>query len=69
MYVYYYLLPWLQVLIFSQMTKMLDLIEDFCHVRRHEYCRLDGETDVHTRGEQVTLYINSINYSDRMLLK
>ena len=43
----------LQVLIFSQMTKMLDLIEDYCYVREHKYCRLDGQTDLNSRREQV----------------
>jgi len=46
----------LQVLIFSQMTKMLDLIEDYCHLRELNYCRLDGQTDMTTRGEQVNAY-------------
>ena len=45
----------LQVLIFSQMTKMLDLIEDYCYVREHKYCRLDGQTDLNSRREQVSI--------------
>jgi len=31
-----------KVLIFSQMTRMLDLIEDYCHVSRFPFERLDG---------------------------
>ena len=43
------LLPKLQqqesrVLIFSQMTRMLDILEDYAHWRQYKYCRLDGQT-------------------------
>jgi len=43
------LLPRLQakgsrVLIFSQMTRQLDILEDYCFLRNYEYCRLDGQT-------------------------
>ncbi|CAM9489243.1 unnamed protein product, partial [Phaeothamnion confervicola] len=31
-----------RVLIFSQMTRVLDILEDFCVMRRYEYCRIDG---------------------------
>jgi SNF2 family DNA or RNA helicase len=33
-----------RVLIFSQMTKMLDILEDYCLWSNFEYCRLDGQT-------------------------
>ena len=33
-----------RVLIFSQMTRMLDILEDYCHWRGYDYCRLDGQT-------------------------
>mgnify|MGYP001801143772 CR=1 FL=1 len=33
-----------RVLIFSQMTRMLDILEDYCFLRQYEYCRLDGQT-------------------------
>ena len=33
-----------RVLIFSQMTRMLDILEDYCFWRNYEYCRLDGST-------------------------
>lgn len=33
-----------RVLIFSQMTRMLDILEDYCFWRGYEYCRLDGST-------------------------
>jgi len=32
------------VLIFSQMTRMLDILEDYCLWREFEYLRLDGQT-------------------------
>ncbi|KAF6767798.1 hypothetical protein AHF37_10448 [Paragonimus kellicotti] len=33
-----------RVLIFSQMTRMLDILEDYCLWRAHDYFRLDGST-------------------------
>ncbi|VDD97846.1 unnamed protein product, partial [Enterobius vermicularis] len=33
-----------RVLIFSQMSRMLDLLEDYCWWRGYPYCRLDGQT-------------------------
>ena len=33
-----------RVLIFSQMTRVLDIIEDHCHWKGHKYCRLGGQT-------------------------
>lgn len=33
-----------RVLIFSQMTLMLDILEDYCALRDYEYCRIDGST-------------------------
>ena len=43
------LLPKLQqrdsrVLIFSQMTRLLDILEDYCLFRGFNYCRIDGES-------------------------
>jgi SWI/SNF-related matrix-associated actin-dependent regulator of chromatin subfamily A member 5 len=32
-------------LIFSQFTSMLDILEDYCELRGHTYCRLDGDTN------------------------
>ena len=34
-----------RVLIFSQFTSMLDLLEDYCELRGHAYARLDGDTN------------------------
>ena len=33
-----------RVLIFCQMTRMLDIIEDYCLWKEFPYCRLDGQT-------------------------
>jgi len=33
-----------RVLIFSQMTRVLDILEDYCMWRSFQYCRLDGQT-------------------------
>ena len=56
------LLPKLQsrnsrVLIFSQMTRLLDILEDYCLYRGFKYCRIDGTcpTSVHTRFDILPL--------------
>ena len=33
-----------RVLIFTQMTRVLDILEDFMVMRKYEYCRIDGNT-------------------------
>lgn len=33
-----------RVLIFSQMSRVLDILEDYCVFRYHKYCRIDGST-------------------------
>lgn len=33
-----------RVLIFSQMSRLLDIMEDYCYFRGYEYCRIDGST-------------------------
>jgi SWI/SNF-related matrix-associated actin-dependent regulator of chromatin subfamily A member 5 len=56
------LLPRLQargsrVLIFSQMTRMLDVLEDYMHWRNYAYCRIDGNT----QGDDREASIESFN--------
>ena len=42
------------VLIFSLMTTpVLDIFEDYCRLVRHEYCRIDGNTDREKRDAQM----------------
>lgn len=33
-----------RVLIFSQMSRLLDILEDYCYLKEFEYCRIDGST-------------------------
>ena len=33
-----------RVLIFSQMSRMVDILEDYCYWKGFQYCRLDGQT-------------------------
>jgi SWI/SNF-related matrix-associated actin-dependent regulator of chromatin subfamily A member 5 len=42
-----------RVLIFSQMTRVLDILEDYMRLLGHEYCRIDGNTDGERRDSQM----------------
>lgn len=42
-----------KVLIFSQMTAVLDIIEDYLRYREYSSCRIDGSTDCGTRQKQI----------------
>ncbi|KAL7543063.1 hypothetical protein ACHAXR_012376 [Thalassiosira sp. AJA248-18] len=42
-----------RVLIFSQMTRILDILEDYLRLVGHEYCRIDGNTDGEKRDSQM----------------
>uniref|UniRef100_A0A673G6Y0 SWI/SNF-related matrix-associated actin-dependent regulator of chromatin subfamily A member 5-like n=1 Tax=Sinocyclocheilus rhinocerous TaxID=307959 RepID=A0A673G6Y0_9TELE len=44
-----------RVLIFSQMTRVLDILEDYCMWRGFEYCRLDGNTPHQAREVYIHL--------------
>lgn len=53
-----WMLPELQsqgsrVLIFSQMTRVLDILEDYLSLRGQKWCRLDGTTPCEERLEQI----------------
>lgn len=55
------LLPRLQkgghrVLIFSQMTRVLDILEDYATMRNYQFCRIDGGTDGELRDSQIADY-------------
>lgn len=39
------------------MTRLLDILEDYCMWRGYEYCRLDGQTP-HEEREVRKLYVN-----------
>jgi hypothetical protein len=45
-----------RVLIFSQMTKVLDILEDYCLWKGFEYCRLDGQTAHEDRQNSINAY-------------
>lgn len=42
-----------RVLIFSQMTSMLNILEDYCNYRQFLYCRIDGETSIEDRDRHI----------------
>lgn len=42
-----------RVLIFSQMSRLLDILEDYCYFRDYEYCRIDGSTSHEERIEAI----------------
>ena len=46
-----------KILIFSQMTKVLDIINDYLTFRKYRFCRLDGSTP----GEMRDLQMNDFN--------
>lgn len=45
-----------RVLIFSQMSRLLDILEDYCYFRDYEYCRIDGSTAHEDRIEAIDDY-------------
>lgn len=45
-----------RVLLFSQMTRMLDILEDYCAFRSWDYCRIDGSTSGDDRDEAMDAY-------------
>uniref|UniRef100_A0A8C6KL88 SNF2 related chromatin remodeling ATPase 5 n=1 Tax=Nothobranchius furzeri TaxID=105023 RepID=A0A8C6KL88_NOTFU len=45
-----------RVLIFSQMTRVLDILEDYCMWKNYEYCRLDGQTPHEERQISINAY-------------
>lgn len=42
-----------RVLIYSQMTRMIDLLEEFMAYRRYKYIRLDGSSRISDRRDMV----------------
>lgn len=45
-----------RVLIFSQMSRLLDILEDYCYFRNYEYCRIDGSTLHEDRTQAIDDY-------------
>lgn len=46
-----------RVLLFTQMTRILDIMEDYLVMRRYPYCRIDGNTSYELRED----YIDAFN--------
>merc|ERR1712157_705258 len=47
-----------RVLIYSQMTKMIDILEEFMNFRQHSYMRLDGSSKISERRDMVNDFQN-----------
>ncbi|XP_028279978.1 lymphoid-specific helicase [Parambassis ranga] len=47
-----------KVLVFSQMTSILDILIDYCYLRGFEYSRLDGSMSYSDREENMTKFAN-----------
>lgn len=45
-----------RVLLFSQMTKLLDILQDYCNYRQYSFCRLDGSTKLADRQTAINAY-------------
>jgi len=45
-----------RVLLFTQMTRILDILEDYMVMRRFPYCRIDGNTSYELREESIEAY-------------
>lgn len=45
-----------RALIFSQMSRMLDILEDYCIYRKYEYCRIDGSTSHEDRTSNIEIF-------------
>ena len=52
-----------RALIFTQMTKMLDILEQFLNIHGHRYLRLDGTTKI----DQRQILMDRFNNDDRIL--
>ena len=45
-----------RVLLFTQMTRIIDILEDFMVMRGFQYCRIDGNTSYDIREESIDAY-------------
>jgi SWI/SNF-related matrix-associated actin-dependent regulator of chromatin subfamily A member 5 len=45
-----------RVLLFTQMTRVLDILEDYCRLEGYQYCRIDGNTSSEDRDRQMDEY-------------
>ncbi|CAD8079411.1 unnamed protein product [Paramecium primaurelia] len=42
-----------KVILFSQFSTLLDILEDYLNYRKYKYCRLDGSTPIEVRDENI----------------
>ena len=42
-----------KVLIFSQMTRLLDILDDYLKFKEYKYCRIDGQTSANDRETRI----------------
>lgn len=54
-----------KVLIFSQMTRLLNILDDYLRFRGFKYCRIDGQTSASDREERIDMFQNP--ESDRQI--
>ncbi|ORZ17622.1 SNF2 family N-terminal domain-domain-containing protein [Absidia repens] len=45
-----------RVLLFSQMSRVLDILEDYCWWKNYQYCRIDGQTSQEDRVNSIDDY-------------
>jgi len=45
-----------RVLLFTQMTRILDILEDYLVMRKFKYCRIDGNTSYDIREESIEVF-------------
>lgn len=57
-----------KVLIFTQFTKMLDVLEDWAHYRKYKYCRLDGSTSQADRQDMIREFSDNVTDVDLFML-
>jgi len=53
-----------RVLIFCQMTRVLDILKDYFRLVGHEYCRIDGNTDGEKRDLQMDEFVSFTKCGD-----
>lgn len=46
------------MLIFSQMTRLLNVLDDFLRYRGYKYCRIDGQTSANDREARIEDFQN-----------
>ena len=47
-----------KVLLFTQFTTLLDILQDYCSYNNYQMCRLDGNTKVHERQTSIDAFNN-----------